>query len=126
MFFPKFVCFVIWCHAVFLIAAKHGNIELVLVYLHHFRKELPTPSDSLFLEIIAERPVAHHLEHGVMIGVATHFFEVVVLSRNPQAFLYIGDARSLARVVSQEDILELVHAGVGEHQSRVIFHNNRC
>ena len=42
-----------------------------------------------------------------------------------QAFLRIGNTLMFYRCVSKKQIFELVHAGIGEHQRRVIFHHQR-
>jgi hypothetical protein len=47
---------------------------------------------AFLLEVIAEAPVAEHLEHRVVVRVDAHFLQVVVLPRNTQALLRIGDA----------------------------------
>ena len=92
----------------------------------HLRQQLPRPLDSLFLEIVAERPVAEHLEHGVMIGVMPHFIEVVVLARYAKTLLRIRHTGVFGRAVAEENILELVHAGVGKHQRRIVLYDHRC
>ena len=123
---PEVVCLHVHLEALLLVASEDGDIEPVLVYFHHLGEEFPSESDGLFLEVVAERPVAQHLEHRVVVGVVTHLFEVVVLAADAQALLAVGGARPLALLVAKEDILELVHAGVGEHQRRVILDNHRC
>ena len=57
----------------------------------------------------------------MVVGVYAHFFEVVVLTRNAQAFLGVGHAAVGGHLVTQEKILELVHAGVGEHEGRIVL-----
>ena len=126
MFFPKLVSLVVRSHSVFLVAAKHCDIQFVFVNLHHFCEELPSPRYGFFLEIIAKRPVAHHLEHGVMVCVAADFLKVVVLARYAETFLNVSYARCFARVVTQENILKLIHSGIGKHQGRVILYDDRC
>ena len=49
--------------------------------------------DGLALEVVAEGPVAEHLEEGVVVGVAPHLLEVVVLARDADALLGVGGAR---------------------------------
>jgi len=75
--------------------------------------------DRLGLVVIAERPVAEHLEKGVMVGVAADRFEVVVLARDSEALLAVHHAHRLRRADSEEVILERHHPGVGEQQRRV-------
>ena len=33
-----------------------------------------SPSDSLLLEVVAERPITEHLKHGVVIGIVSYLF----------------------------------------------------
>ena len=54
------------CGAVFFRTLENGGVELCLVNLIDLCEELPCPVDGLCLEIIAETPVAKHLEHGVV------------------------------------------------------------
>src|SRR6185369_5149927 len=70
-------------------------------------------------------PVPEHFEERVVIGVAADLFQVVVLSGEPQALLRIGDARMSRRRLTEEDLLELHHTGVGEQQGRVTLGNDR-
>ena len=47
-------------------------------------EEVPGPVDGLALEVVAEAPVAEHLEERVVAGGPTHLLEVVVLAGDPQ------------------------------------------
>src|SRR5208337_5385503 len=78
-----------------------------------------------FLVVVAERPVAEHLEKSVMVGVAAYRFEIVMLARDTQTFLTIHDAQVLRRAHAEEIILERHHPGVGEEQRRVALGNQR-
>ncbi len=51
--------------------------------------------------------------------------EVVVLAAGADALLRRGGAGVRALLGAEEDVLELVHAGVGEKQRRVIVRNER-
>ena len=88
-------------------------------------EQLPGPGDRLLLEVIAEGPVAEHLEEGVVIGVVADVVEVVVLSAGADALLRVDDAAVLGRLGAEEVGLELVHAGVGEEQRRVVVRDDR-
>ena len=83
------------------------------------REELPRPVDRLALEVVAEAPVPHHLEEGVVARRPADFLEVVVLARHPQAALHVDGARVAARLGAGEDLLELDHPGVREQQRLV-------
>src|SRR5207245_3200645 len=76
--------------------------------------ELPGEGDGLFFEIVSEREVTQHLEKGVVAVGEPYIFEVVVLAAGANALLNGGGARVIAPLEAQEDILELVHPGIGE------------
>jgi hypothetical protein len=86
--------------------------------------QFPRPLDGLALEVVAEGPVAEHLEERVVIGVEADVFEVVVLAAGADALLGVGRAagRVGALHLAEEDGHELVHAGVGEEQVRRVRH----
>src|SRR5262249_12216971 len=96
------------------------GVELVLRQLPDAGQELPRPYDRVALPVVAERPVAQHLEEGVMIGVAADLLEDVVLGADAQHLLAVGRARVRPRLGAEKDLLELHHAGVGEEQARVV------
>jgi len=83
------------------------------------------PVDGLGLEVVAERPVAKHLEHSMVVSVVPYLFEIVVLAADAQALLAVGHARAGDGAVAQYHVLELVHARVGEHQRGVVFNHHR-
>ena len=76
----------------FCIALKNSRMEAAFFHAPHLRQQLPRPADRLFLEVIAERPVAEHLEKGVVIGVLAHIIEIVVFAAGPDALLRIDRA----------------------------------
>ena len=96
------------------LAAKDRDIELVRGDLPDLGQQLPREADRLFFEVIAEGEIAEHLEKRVMARRRPDVLEVVVLSAHPHAFLARRSACVLACFSSQEEILELVHAGIGE------------
>src|SRR5262249_38499993 len=75
---------------------------------------------GLGLVVIAERPVAEHLEEGVVIGVAADFLEIVVLAGDADALLAVDRPLVRPRARTEEHVLELVHAGVGEHKRGIV------
>ena len=108
---------------------KDRHVEVFGIQMQHVHEILPGIVDGPFLEVVAETPVAQHLEHGVVVGVVPHLLEVVVLAAHAEAFLRIHPAHVFSGVFGAEnDIFPLVHTGVGEHQRGVIFdhHRGRC
>ena len=61
----------------------------------------------------------------MVICVISHFIQIVVFSRYTQAFLRIDGAYIGTISFTKKNILELIHAGVGEQQGRVISRNKR-
>jgi hypothetical protein len=83
-------------------------------------------ADRLLLEIVAEGEIAEHLEEGVMAGGVADIVEVVVLAAGAHAFLRGRGARIGPLLLAGEDVLELHHAGIGEHQRRVVARHERA
>ena len=90
--------------------------------------EFPAPGEGVFFEVIAEGPVAQHLEERVVVRVEADVFEVVVFAAGADAFLGVGGAGvfggfdagpfgDVGGAITEEDRHELVHAGVGEKES---------
>ena len=112
-------------HAIFGASLEHRSIHPLGRQPIDVVQQLPSPLDGLFLEIIAIRPVPQHLEHRMVIGIVTYLLQVVMLARYAQTFLRIGRTRILARRITQKDVLELVHARIGEHQRGVALDDHR-
>ena len=97
----------------------HGDPQPVRVEPGHFGEQLPRPRDRFGLEVVAEAPVAEHLEEGEMSPRAPQLVDVVVLAGQPHALL---DRRGAGRVVrnrllAEEVGDELHHPRVGEHRA---------
>ena len=123
--FPVAGCFVVAFQTFFRTAFKDGGIEIGRVYFEHVDQVFPCPADGFFLEIVTKRPVAQHFEHRMVVGVMSDFFQVIVLAAHAEALLGVCHTFVFGRVVAQDDVFELVHAGIGEHQSRVVFDDHR-
>jgi len=103
------------------------GVEAVLREFPDLGDELPGEVDGLTLEVVAEGPVAQHLEERVVVGVETDVFEVVVLTARADALLGIGGATRGIRALrlAEEDRDELVHPRVGEEQVGGVRHQAR-
>ncbi len=121
---PSDSCFFIKGSPVSLVSLKYGGVENRLVDAVHLGKELPCPVYRLVLEIIPEAPVAEHLEHGMVPSVMTYRFEVIVLSAYSETFLAVRRPFELGGGIAEEDVLELVHSCIGEHEGRVILYDH--
>ena len=122
---PVVVSLLVERHAVLLRTFEHRGVHPLGGQSVDAVEQFPGPLDRLLLEVIAVGPVAQHLEHRMVVGVVADLLQVVVLARNAQTFLRIGRTRILAGGVAQEDVLELVHARVGEHQRGVALDDHR-
>ena len=105
---------------------EHCGVEVFGIQTEHVNQKFPGPVYCLFLEVVAEAPVAEHFEHGVVVGVEAYFLQVVVFAAHAEAFLGVGDARPLRGLVAENDVFKLVHARVGKHQRGVVFDYHRC
>src|SRR5690606_40128984 len=62
---------------------------------------------SLLFKVIAKTPVPEHLEHRMVIGIFTYFFQVIVLTANAQTLLSIRNSCSIGSFIPQEILFEL-------------------
>ena len=83
-------------------------------------QQLPRPFQRLALEIVAKAPVAQHLEKGMVARRVTDVFQIVVLAASAQTGLHRRCAHIGTLVGAEENVFELHHARVGEHQRRVV------
>ena len=123
---PDLSGLVVSLEVVLLASLEDRRVKAVRVDLQHIHEVFPCPGDRLLLEVITEGPVAQHLEHGVVVGIEAHLLQIVVLSAHTEAFLRIRDARVFTGRIAQKYVFELIHARIGEHQCRVVFHHHRC
>ena len=86
---------------------------------------LQASSIASLLEVVAEGEVAEHLEEGVVARGVADVVEVVVLAAGAHALLR-GRRRVVgARLLAGEHVLELHHAGVGEHERGIVARHKR-
>ena len=82
------------------VAFEDGEPEPLGLEAVDVDQQLPGEADRVFLEVIAEREVAEHLEERVMARGAADVLEVVVLAAGADAFLRGRGARC-SRAVSR-------------------------
>ena len=99
--------------------------QLVLLQPEIPGDQVPGELDRALLEVVAEREIAEHLEKGEMPRGVADIVEVVVLAAGAHAFLRGGGALIGPLLDAGEDVLELHHAGIGEHQRRVVARHQR-
>ena len=102
-----------------------GDEQLVLLEPELLCDQVPGELDRALLEVVAEREIAEHLEEGEMARGVADIVEVVVLAAGAHAFLRGGGALVGPLLDAGEDVLELHHAGIGEHQGRVVARHER-
>lgn len=83
-------------------------------------QQFPCILDGIVFKIVAEAEVAQHFEEGVVTRSVTDVFQVIVLTARAHAALGSGRAGIITLVEAKENILELIHPGVGKQQSGVI------
>ena len=105
---------------------KYGGIQTVRIQLKYLNKVFPCPVDSLFLEIIAKRPVSQHLEHGVVVRIMSYLFKIIMLTAYAKTFLRIRNTGIFYGHISQNNIFKLIHPCIGKHQCRVSLNYHRC
>ncbi len=103
-----------------IVGVVDGDEQLVFRQAELLGEQLPGVGDRLLLEVVTERKVAEHLEKRVVARGVADVVEVVVLAAGAHAFLRRGGTLVVAVFDPGEQVLELDHARVHEHQCRVI------
>ena len=107
------------------LALEDRHDQPIRRHLPEVGQQGPRERQRLFLEVVAEREVAQHLEERVVPERRPDVVEVVVLPADPHHLLRRRGARVVALLAPEKQILELVHAGVGEEQRRVVAGDER-
>ncbi len=107
------------------VGVVHGDQQALGRQLPDLGQQFPGPGNGVLLEVIAKGPVAQHFKERVVTGGIAHRVQVVVLAACTQAALDVGSAHVAALFRTQEHILELDHAGIGEQQGRVVARHQR-
>ena len=102
-----------------------GSDEPVLGQAEFPGDEVPGELDGSVLEIIAKRKITQHLEERVVPRGVADIIEVIVLAARAHAFLRGHRPLEGALLDAGEHVLELHHAGVGEHKGRIVARNER-
>ncbi|ESY36729.1 hypothetical protein X747_26690 [Mesorhizobium sp. LNJC384A00] len=103
-----------------------GDQQLVLVQPELLGNQVPGQLDGALLEIVAEGEIAEHFEKSQVARGVADIVEVVVLAAGAHALLSGRGARIGPLLQAGEDVLELHHAGIGEHQRRVVARHERA
>ena len=100
--------------------------EPLLVEAVVLRDQRPGKLDGGVLEVVAEREIAQHLEESMVARRIADIVEIVVLAAGAHAFLRGGRALERQRLHAGEDVLELHHARIGEHERRIVARHKRA
>ena len=106
-------------------AKKGRNVEPVARDAVIFGDQVPGELDGVGLEVIAKRKIAQHFKEGMVPAGVADILQIVVFAARAHTFLGGGGARVVALLEAQEDVLKLVHARVGEQQSRIVRGDQR-
>ncbi len=77
-------------------------------------------------EIVTEAEVTQHFEEGVVARGVTDIFQIVVFTARTHAALRGGCTGIITLIEAKENILELVHPGVGKQQCGIVIGNQRA
>jgi hypothetical protein len=99
-----------------IVAAEDGDPDPVRVHAETLGRELPAPGDRLLLEVVAEAPVAEHLEEGEVAGGVADLLDV----GGAEALLHIGEPRRRRPLAAEEVGLEGLHPGRGQQHRGVV------
>ena len=109
----------------FIVVVIDGDEQLVLRELVFLGDQVPGKFNRIGLEIVAEGEIAEHFEERVVARGVADVIEIVVLAASAYAFLRGCSAGVGALFNAGEDILELDHPGVGEHQGGIVPRHER-
>src|SRR5579862_2823444 len=109
------------------LTVEYRHVKLFLLDAEPLRRgdQLPGVSNGIFFEVIAKRKISQHLEKRVVTVSKSDVFEIVVLASRAHAFLRSRGPSVVALFQSEKDVLELVHAGIGEQQGGVVLRHER-
>ena len=103
-----------------LFALEDGHVEVLGLQPQLGGEELKAPGNGLLLEVIAQRPVAEHLEEGQVRAVA-HRVDVA----GAHALLHVGQAAAGRMGLTEQIGHQRVHARRREQHGRVVLGDDR-
>ena len=101
----------------FIIFRINGDPQLVSGQFQFFGKKFPGPGDDFFLEVIAKREVAEHLEIRLMPGRMADVLDII----RTDALLTRRDPLGRRFLLAREEGLERGHTGTDQKQGRVVM-----
>ena len=94
---------------------------MVRIDLQDLGQELVAPSDGFGLEVVAQGPVAEHLEEGEVAGIPD-----LVDVAGPDALLEVGEPSASGVLLSEEIRYQGVHPCGCEKDSRIVLRHEGC
>lgn len=108
--FLHFLRFINWRYGGQLVVASvDRDIDSRSVELEDLADHLPSQLDCFTLEVVADRPIAHHLEESEMVPVADAFNVI-----SPHALLNVTKTLARRNLLASEKWLERSHSGIDE------------
>ena len=108
-----------------LVVAGQEVVQLGAGQAQRAGEEIPGKLDRLALEVVAEAEIAQHLEKRVVARGVADIVQIIVLAPGANTFLAGRGALVVAMLYPGEQVLELNHPGIGEHQCRIIARHQR-
>ncbi len=110
----------------FIVFRVHGDPKLFRRKHKVLCQQLPCVLNRIALEIITKAEIAEHFKESMVTGGIADVFQVIMFSACANTLLTGRRTFVGTLVKSKENILELVHTGIREEQSRIISGNNRA
>ena len=119
---PYLNCFFVLFHSHRRVSCKHCDKKLLRIKPKSFGRicqERKDPRKLLFLEIVSQRPVAHHFKKGG-VAIVPHFLNV----SGPEGKLRINQSSSSWMLLTQKIRNQRLHATACEKSGRVVTRND--
>ncbi len=102
-----------------------GDQQAVLVQPEFLCQQVPGKGNRVILEIVAKAEIPQHFKEGMVARGIAHIVQIVVLAARAHAFLRRCGPLVIPRLDPGEQVLELHHARIREHQRRIIARHQR-
>ena len=85
----------IWFQTGNFVAAEVSDVQPLAIHAPDPSEQLPCPRANFLLEVVAERPIAQHLEKRVVINVFADIVEIIVFAASADALLRVDGTLQL-------------------------------
>jgi len=107
----------------FIVVGVYGYVKPLLVQLQLFSEKAPGISNRFLLEIVPEGEIAEHFKKSMVPGRSADIFQVIMLAACAHTLLRTDGPEIVTFLHAEETVLELVHPGISEQQSRIVMGN---